>query len=167
MIIRTISSQLRKYKRGMIAVTVLAFLFSASTDAWLSLVAGQQSTITPASSADSGWGREAIGHVQEYVAAISPIANANACGMGASSCFKCHNGIRAIAPKMDAKTAPWHVNHESVNGDCVGCHKGNERLIKKELAHTGLIKDPRTRVADTCDTCHKSGNSAELNKRYL
>ena len=154
MIIRTISSQLRKYKRGMIAVTVLAFLFSASTDAWLSLVAGQESTITAASSADSGWGREAIGHVQEYVAAISPIANANACGMGASSCFKCHNGIRAIAPKMDAKTAPWHVNHESVNGDCVGCHKGNERLIKKELAHTGLIKDPRMRVADTCDTCH-------------
>ncbi len=167
MIIRTITSQLRKYKRGMIAVTVLAFLFSASTDAWLSLVAGQESTITAASSADSGWGREAIVNVQEYVAAISPIANANACGMGASSCFKCHNGIRAIAPKMDAKTAPWHVNHESVNGDCVGCHKGNERLIKKELAHTGLIKDPRTRVADTCDNCHKSGNSAELNKRYL
>ena len=166
MFIKRIANQLRKYKRGMIVATALTVLFSASTAAWLSLMAEQQSTISPVSSADSGWGREAIGNVQEYVAAMSPIANANACGMGASSCFKCHNGIRAEAPKMDAKTAPWHFNHESVNGDCVGCHKGNERLIKKELAHTGLIKDPRMSVADTCDNCHKSGNSAELNKRY-
>src|SRR5674476_843754 len=116
MFIKRIANQLRKYKRGMIVATALTVLFSASTAAWLSLMAEQQSTISPVSSADSGWGREAIGNVREYVAAISPIANANACGMGASSCFKCHNGIRAEAPKMDAKTAPWHFNHESVNG---------------------------------------------------
>lgn len=167
MFIRMITGLLRKYKRGMVVFTSLAVLFSASTEAWLTLVANQQAPIASITSTDSGWGQEAIGNVRQYAAALSPIANANACGMGASSCFKCHNGIRAVAPKMDAKTAPWHVNHQSVNGDCVGCHKGNERLIKKELAHTGLIKDPRTRVADTCDSCHKSGNSADLNKRYL
>ncbi len=166
MSIRTIVSQLRKYKRGMIAATALTFLFSASTAAWLSLVAEPQSQIAPVSGAGSGWGQESIGGLREYAAALSPIANANACGMGASSCFKCHNGMRAIAPKMDAKTAPWHLDHKSVNGDCVGCHKGNERLIKKELAHTGLIKDPRVKVADSCETCHKSGNTAELDKRY-
>lgn len=165
MSIRTIVSQLRKYKRGMIAATALTVLFSASTVAWLSLVGEPQSQIAPVGSTGSGWGQEAIGGLQEYAAVLSPIASANACGMGASSCFKCHNGTRAAAPKMDAKTAPWHWDHKSVNGDCVGCHKGNERLIKKELAHTELIKDPRVKVA-TCDACHKSGNTAELNKRY-
>jgi len=162
--IRKIVSQMRKYKRGMIVATSLTVLLSASTIAWLSLAAEQQPLTASVSSA--GWGREAIGDVREYVAAFSPIANANACGMGASSCFKCHNGMRAAAPKMDAKTAPWHFNHKSVDGDCVGCHKGKDRLIKKELAHEGLIKDPRMKVADACDACHKSGNSAELNKRY-
>ncbi len=166
MSIRTFGSQLRKYKKWMIAATVLTVLFSASTAAWLSLVAEQQPAVAPVSSAGAGWGQEATTDLREYGAALSPIANANACGMGASSCFKCHNGTRAPAPIMDAKKAPWHRDHESVNGDCVGCHKGNERLIKKELAHTGLIKDPRTKVAETCVTCHKSGNTAELNGRY-
>ncbi|MHB9102208.1 MAG: hypothetical protein ACYC2E_11905 [Sulfuricella sp.] len=163
---RTIVSQLRKYKRGMIAATALTVLFSASTVAWLSLVAEPQSQIAPVSSTGSGWGQEAIGDLREYAAALSPIASANACGMGASSCFKCHNGTRAAAPKMDVKTGPWHLDHKSVNGSCAGCHKGNQRLIKKELAHEGLIKDSRLKVAETCETCHKSGNTAELNKRY-
>jgi hypothetical protein len=162
--IRTIIGQLRKYKRGLIVSMALAALFTASTAAWVSQVTGQQTQQVASSGA--GWGSEAIGGAQEYLSALSPIASANACGMGASSCFKCHNGTRAAAPKMDAKTAPWHTDHKSVNGDCVGCHKGKERLIKKELAHEGYIKDPRQNVAAACDGCHKSGNSAELNKRY-
>jgi hypothetical protein len=166
MSIRTIISQLRKYKRWMIAATALTVLLSVSTVAWLSLVAEQQSQIAPVSGAGSGWGREAIGDLRDYAAAFSPIADANACGIGASSCFKCHNGTRAAVPKMDAKTGPWHLDHKSVNGSCAGCHKGNQRLIKKELAHEGMIKDSRLKVADTCDACHKSGNTAELNKRY-
>ncbi len=166
MSIETIAGQLRKYKRWMIAAMALSVLFSASTAAWLSLVAEQQSEKAPVSSAGSGWGEEAIGDLREYAAALSPIASANACGMGASSCFKCHNGTRAAAPKMDAKAGPWHLEHKSVNGSCVGCHKGKDRLVKKELAHEGMIKNPRVKAADTCDACHKSGNTAELNKRY-
>lgn len=162
---RNIFSQMRKYKRVMLVATALSVVFTLSTAAWLSLIAERQSPAVQI--AGSGWGQQAIGDVREYAASFSPIASANACGLGASSCFKCHNGLRAPAPIMDAKTAPWHRDHESVNGDCVGCHKGKERLIKKELAHGGLIKDPRMKVAETCDTCHKSGNSAELNKRYL
>lgn len=166
MSIGTIGSQLRKYKRWMIAATALSVLFSASTVAWLSLVAEKQSEMAPVISAGSGWGQETIGDLREYTAALSPIASANACGMGASSCFKCHNGTRAAAPKMDAKAGPWHLDHKSVNGSCVGCHKGKERLVKKELAHEGMIKNPRLKVADTCDACHKSGSAAEFNKRY-
>lgn len=163
---KTIVSQLQKHKRWLIAATMLTVLFSGSTAAWLSLVSEQQSYMSAASGEDSGWGHEAVVDLREYAAALSPIASANACGMGASSCFKCHNGARAEAPKMDAKVDPWHVNHKSVNGSCAGCHKGQQRLIKKELAHEGLIKDPRMKVAETCDACHKTGNSAELNKRY-
>jgi len=162
--IGAVVSQLRKYKGWWIAVSALTLIFSTSTVAWLLIVNEQQSPI--ASVSNTGWGREAVVGVRGYVAEFSPIADANACGMGASSCFKCHNGMRAVAPKMDAKTAPWHVDHKSVDGDCVGCHKGNERLIKKELAHTGLIKDPRVNMAGSCDSCHKSGNTADLNARY-
>ncbi len=164
MSIRTVVNKLRKYKKWMIAATVLTVLFSASTVAWMSQVTARQLPVVADN--NSGWGREAVVGVRDYLVTISPIANANACGLGASSCFKCHNGGRAAAPKMDAKTAPWHLDHKSVNGDCVGCHKGNERLIKKELAHTGLITDPRVKVTETCNLCHKSGNTADLNKRY-
>ncbi len=85
--------------------------------------------------------------------------------MGASSCFKCHNGSRAPAPKADKQTAPWHIDHKTVNHSCAGCHKGNARLIKQELAHKDLVKDPRTDT-QTCATCHKGGNVVELVKTY-
>ncbi len=70
---------------------------------------------------------------------ISPIALANACGMGASSCFKCHNGTRAAAPKSDKATDPWHPDHKTVNDSCVGCHNGNARLMKEEMAHAKML----------------------------
>jgi hypothetical protein len=112
--------------------------------------------------ATGGWGSEAIADVRDMMRAVSPIAEANACGMGASSCFKCHNGTRAAAPG-DAK---WHSDHKSVDNSCAGCHKGNPRLIKKELAHAELVKDPRAKVSDQCASCHKSGNAADLAKAY-
>jgi len=167
MSIRKIASQVgNNYRRWLIAATVFTVLVSGSTVAWLSLVAEQQSQAAPLSTADAGWGQEAIGNLREYAAALSPIASANACGMGASSCFKCHNGTRAAVQKMDRKTAPWHFDHKSVNGSCVGCHKGKDRLVKKELAHEGMIIDSRLKVVEACEGCHKSGNTAELNKRY-
>lgn len=148
----------------MALVLVTAFL-AITTAAWLSVL-GDGVTDAANGNQLSGWGHEALADIRQGAAALSPIADANACGMGASSCFKCHNGSRAMAPKMDAKTGAWHADHKSVNGSCAGCHKGNQRLIKKELAHEGLIKDARQKVADTCDTCHKTGNTAELAKRY-
>lgn len=116
-----------------------------------------------ARNAPGGWGAEAL--LADAAPAWSPIAAANACGMGASSCFKCHNGSRAPAPKADKQAAPWHVDHKTVNHSCVGCHNGNARLIKQELAHKDLVKDPRTDT-QTCATCHKGGNVAELVKAY-
>lgn len=109
-----------------------------------------------------GWGADAL---VADTPVWSPIHAANACGMGASSCFKCHNGSRAVAPTQDRQQAPWHVEHKAVNQSCSGCHRGNARLIKKELAHKDLVQDPRTETA-TCATCHKGGNVAELVKMY-
>ena len=113
----------------------------------------------------AAWGEEVLLQAQERVSALSPIADANACGMGASSCFKCHNGTRAKAPGMDKQKDPWHVQHKTVNYSCAGCHHGNPRLIKKELAHADLIKDSRTR-SDTCESCHKGQDVAKLLKSY-
>ena len=39
-------------------------------------------------------------------------------------------------------------------------------LIKKELAHAELVKDPRPKAAEMCASCHKSGNAADLAKSY-
>jgi hypothetical protein len=111
------------------------------------------------------WGSEALSTVREQAFALAPLSVANACGLGASSCFKCHNGTRAPAAKMDHTTAPWHTDHMHVNDDCVGCHAGNPRIIKKDLAHTGLQKDPRANVA-ACAKCHQTGNAATLLKSY-
>lgn len=101
------------------------------------------------------WGSESLVELRAELANLSPIALANACGMGASSCFKCHNGTRAGAPKMDPAKSPWHVQHKRVNNSCVGCHKGNPRLMKEDLAHAGLLKGPRG-GAEACGGCHKA-----------
>lgn len=111
------------------------------------------------------WGSEALNAVRERAFALAPISVANACGLGASSCFKCHNGSRAEAPKMEKKVAPWHTDHMNVNDDCVGCHGGNPRIIKKDLAHNKMEKDPRTKV-EMCAKCHQTGNAPTLLKSY-
>jgi len=117
---------------------------------------------TPARATATGWGQEAL---QARTPDWSPIPVANACGLGASSCFKCHNGQRAAAPKMDKEGGLWHAQHAHVNDDCVGCHAGNPRIIKKELAHAALVADPRTQPA-RCAACHKSEDTTTLMKPY-
>jgi hypothetical protein len=164
MMIKACVSIWHQRKRSLLMLGAVALFFAITSAAWLSILDDNGSNAGKRDTVLSGWGREALQEVRSGVAALSPIADANACGMGASSCFKCHDGKRALAPKMDPKSDTWHSDHKSVDGSCVGCHKGNPRLIKKEFAHEGMIKDARQKPMDTCDTCHKRG--AELVIRY-
>lgn len=108
-----------------------------------------------AQSDHGAWGAESQFVLRDGLQSISPIALANACGLGASSCYKCHNGKRAAAPNMDAAKSPWHAQHGKVNNSCVGCHKGNPRIMVEASAHTGLVKAPHT-GAEVCGDCHKA-----------
>ncbi|MDD5365612.1 MAG: hypothetical protein PHR30_09755 [Gallionellaceae bacterium] len=118
------------------------------------LLAGPGTTSEPDRAVATGWGTESLHSVQAGLQMISPIALANACGLGASSCFKCHNGKRAAAPGNDMAKSPWHVQHGKVNNSCVGCHKGNPRIMVKEMAHNSLLKSPRS--GEVCADCHKA-----------
>jgi nitrate/TMAO reductase-like tetraheme cytochrome c subunit len=115
--------------------------------------------------AATGWGSEATVALAEGVAQLSPISLANACGLGASSCFKCHNGKRAAAPEMNAAKAPWHAQHAKVNGSCTGCHKGNSRIMKQEVAHAKMLAKPRDNTGEACGGCHK-GDLAAVQGAY-
>lgn len=114
----------------------------------------------PAALAATGWGSEATVALAEGVAQLSPISLANACGLGASSCFKCHNGKRAAAPEMSVAKAPWHAQHAKVNNSCVGCHKGNSRIMKQDVAHAKMLAKPRDNTGEACGSCHKGDLSA-------
>jgi hypothetical protein len=113
---------------------------------------------------DAGWGAAAIAAPHRYEAKWSPIAAANACGMGASSCFKCHAAGRG--PAISEK--PWHSDHSQVNNDCVGCHHGSPYLLKKTLAHADLVPDPRTAPDKSCTNagCHQSDEANKLVVTY-
>ena len=106
--------------------------------------------------AAAGWGAEAVSALAESASRVSPIPLANACGLGASSCFKCHNGTRAKAPGMDAAKSPWHAQHAKVNNSCAGCHKGNPRIMKEDIAHAKMVAKPRDDSAGSCAGCHAS-----------
>ncbi|MEK8089842.1 hypothetical protein [Thermithiobacillus plumbiphilus] len=114
---------------------------------------------TAAERVASSWGGEATAAVAEGVSKLSPIPLANACGMGASSCFKCHDGKRAPQPGFDRVKSPWHAQHAKVNNSCVGCHSGNPRIMKQDLAHKALVAKPFG-GAQSCASCHTS----DLNK---
>ena len=114
----------------------------------------------------SSWGDEMLAGIQHHMVAGLPIRVANACGLGASSCFKCHNGKRAAAPNNDPDKNPWHVQHKTVNYSCAGCHKGNPRLMKEELSHKGMVNDPRTEPETSCFNCHKSADAQNLVDTY-
>lgn len=110
------------------------------------------------------WGSEALYALHEGAEKLSPIDLANACGLGASSCFRCHNGKRAVAPKTDA-SSPWHVQHAKVNYSCTGCHQGNPRVLKQEIAHKNLTVNPIAAPEKTCASCH-GGDTVKLNEIY-
>lgn len=155
------SHVIRRIVRGAGLLSVCA----AAAVAWS--IAGT-TTEPPALGAydgQTGWGHEALSELREHVRGLSPIPVANACGMGASSCFKCHNGKRAAAPKTDKESGLWHAQHRTVNHSCVGCHAGNARIIKQEIAHDGLVADPRTQP-ERCVSCHKADNPTALLAKY-
>lgn len=106
------------------------------------------------------WGDEAAQARPTTMADWLPMAPANACGLGASSCFKCHNGKRAGAPKADPAKSPWHAHHAKVDNSCVGCHKGNPRVMKDDVAHKNMLKTPRDDSGGSCAGCH----TADLDK---
>lgn len=155
-----LSASWQKLKHGM--RTALALSVMAVGVSWLVLTGPDFPAPEGhvANAQQSGWGSESLAELQQGLQKISPIAMANACGMGASSCFKCHNGKRAKAPQE----GKWHVNHKKVNGSCVGCHKGNPRLMKEDLSHTGLLKTPKDGV-EACGNCHKADRAA-LEAKY-
>ena len=126
-----------------------------------------------ASDAPTGWGSEVFDAIhseaiaQGAVLANSLIRPANACGLGASSCFRCHDGGRADAPAEDPDTAPWHIDHAQVNHSCEGCHQGNPRLMRENMAHRDLIANPLSEPGNTCASCHDGGEKDDYLARYL
>ncbi len=115
------------------------------------------------SESDAGWGSTAITVLQDNLSQLSPIRLANACGLGASSCFKCHNGKRAGEPTSQ----PWHQDHARVNNSCVGCHGGNPRLMKEAIAHGGMVGDSLSQPEKFCSTCHSGDEGQTFVSRYL
>ena len=148
-------------------VTVVAgagwsYLGGGASDG-LETIAASDTRQQPASPA---WGDEVLASIHEHVLAGLPVRVANACGLGASSCFRCHNGKRAPAPGKDADKDPWHVQHERVNYSCAGCHKGNPRLMKETIAHNGLVANPVAEPKETCFGCHNSADEQQLVDSY-
>ncbi len=79
-----------------------------------------------------------------------PAAPATAQAAGASSCSTCHE-VQGQYPVSEK--GPWHLEHTF--GDlCNACHGGNSRAANEESAHAGVTKNPLSRAATTCATCH-------------
>ena len=151
-------SWLRTVWRGaLLSVFGISMVMLAGLTGRSSEDAGRQSA--------DGWGGEAVTVLSEGATRLLPISLANACGLGASSCFKCHNGTRASAPSMDPKKSPWHTQHSKVNNSCTGCHKGNARIMKEDMAHAKLIAKPRNNSTDSCASCH-TGDLAKVQAAY-
>jgi hypothetical protein len=154
----------RRIGRWIVGTVLLVALWGLAVGvaSWIDWSAATRDAQRASPSSD--WGSEALTVARQQALDWMPLPVANACGIGASSCFKCHNGTRAAAPKSD-KANRWHADHKTVNDSCVGCHGGNARLIKKEIAHANLVKDARTKP-EMCSSCHKSGDLAALVKTY-
>lgn len=150
------------------ALGIIADAVAATTGAAPDSPGGISSTpdvaknITKENSADDGWGSEALEIIHTQAQQLSPIALANACGLGASSCFRCHNDKRAKAPNYSPVDAPWHAQHKSVNYSCTGCHQGNPRILKQEIAHKNLLVNAVATPEKTCATCHSAEEIARL-----
>ncbi len=146
---------------------IVSFYIAEMNHDGLSASAGPEQISADSSSSEQAWGDALLENINRCVIAVLPIRVANACGLGASSCFRCHNGKRAASPGADPKKNPWHKQHEVVNYSCAGCHKGNPRLMKKKIAHSRLIADPRQQPAKSCFNCHTADDSQKLVDRYL
>lgn len=165
------------FVRQLRVLTVLAGISVVGGTLWSYLGGSMEDEIgSPVASVDGAaagdvqvqaWGDEVLADIHQHVVAGLPIRVANACGLGASSCFRCHNGTRAKEPGTDPAKDPWHVQHKAVNNSCVGCHQGNPRLMKQDIAHKGLVINPRTQPATSCFTCHTSGDAQGLVDIYL
>jgi hypothetical protein len=140
-------------------------LLLSGTGGWIALANLQAPPDTDTRTA-AAWGSEALRAMHGELSALSPVAPANACGLGASSCFKCHNGKRAPAPALDAQRSPWHVDHQSVNYSCAGCHQGNPRILKQEIAHEKLVSHPLGVPEKTCASCHSATEVEPYLSRY-
>lgn len=147
--LKTVRQPLRQVALALTVLLALGLVALVPGTAVETLEAGLAADEVPA-----GWGAEALYTLQDHAVALSPVALANACGLGASSCFRCHNGKRAVAPQTQADIAPWHQQHGKVNYSCVGCHQGNPRILKADIAHKGLIANPVSAPEKTCASCH-------------
>ncbi len=141
---------------GGVAITYIVAMSHNNSPA----TASSEQTST---SSKQAWGDKLLSNIDPYVINASPIRVANACGLGASSCFKCHNGNQASVPS----TKPWHSQHEVVNYSCAGCHQGNPRIMNKAMSHSRMIANPVQQPAKDCFSCHKSSDAQKLVDRYL
>lgn len=102
----------------------------------------------------AAWGSSVVEKHDEAAPAAdladSVIPPANACGLGASSCYDCHGGVRA---EFDEDTA-WHDDHADVNHSCEGCHAGNPRMMMDDMAHDGMREIPVDDIEASCADCH-------------
>lgn len=157
----------RLRRAGGLSLRALAFslLLLAAGSVFL-LLPSPDEPEAPSAHAVAGWGSEALDVLAAHSARLSPLPLANACGLGASSCFRCHNGKRAPEPASDAITAPWHLQHATVNYSCAGCHQGNPRILKQEIAHKGLLANPLDEPAKSCSGCHAAADVERLAATY-
>lgn len=159
---RRFQRMMRSIRRTVVGVTALGVVATglAMFEASLPTSVADQEQV-------NGWGSESLAEVHKKAGVFSLIGVANACGLGASSCFKCHNGSRADKPESDPEKAPWHAQHAKVNHSCAGCHNGNERIIRKSMAHRKLIANPVSAPEQSCASCHSGGETKEFTQRYL
>ncbi|HKK14411.1 MAG TPA: hypothetical protein VKA14_07085 [Gammaproteobacteria bacterium] len=158
----------RRLAMGAVGVLGVAMVAAAGL---LALEATSDTASTPsttaAGSGGAGWGSSVLAKIHHGVIDQAPIRVANACGLGATSCFKCHNkSNRGPKPGQDKTSSPWHPQHSEVNYSCDGCHQGNPRLMVKNIAHQNLVADPRTAPQKTCGGCHKKNEISGLLSQY-
>lgn len=114
--------------------------------------------------AASGWGSEALAALHE-APLLSLVRVANACGLGTSSCVRCHDGRRAAAAPATDTAGPWHRDHAKVSYSCTGCHEGNPRVMRQDVAHKKMVAQPLKAPDSHCKDCHKNDRAA-LARRY-